>query len=82
MLHVMEPINQPHHFRRIDASRNMARFYVLSVEPMLFGGASMLRHWGRIGTRGHQKIELFDNASEATAALGKLASAKRKRGYA
>ncbi|WP_378941202.1 WGR domain-containing protein [Mesorhizobium sp. ANAO-SY3R2] len=62
--------------------RNMARFYVLSVEPTLFGGASILWHWGRIGTRGHQKIELFDNAAEATDALEKLASTKRKRGYA
>ena len=31
--------------RRIDRSRNMARFYALSVEPDLFGGAALVRQW-------------------------------------
>ncbi|WP_145926033.1 WGR domain-containing protein [Shinella sp. HZN7] len=34
-------------FRRIDAMRNMARFYMLSLEPTLFGEVAVLRHWGR-----------------------------------
>ncbi|WP_159650744.1 WGR domain-containing protein, partial [Bosea sp. 125] len=32
--------------RRIDPTRNMRRFYVLSVQPTLFGGVSLVRHWG------------------------------------
>jgi len=32
--------------RRIDAERNMWRFYRLAVEPDLFGGASLVRQLG------------------------------------
>ena len=38
--------------RRIDPARNMRRFYRLSIQPDLFGGASLVREWGRIGARG------------------------------
>ena len=68
--------------RRLDPSRNMARFYVLSLQPTLFGEASLVRHWGRIGTRGRQKVEFFETGEGAMAALAKLAEKKRKRGYA
>ena len=68
--------------RRLDPSRNMARFYVLSLQPTLFGDASLVRHWGRIGTRGRQKVELFETGEGAMAALVKLSEKKRKRGYA
>ncbi|MGO7014944.1 WGR domain-containing protein, partial [Rhizobium johnstonii] len=42
---------QPYHLyiERIDPSKNMARFYALSIEPNLFGGTSLVRSWGRIG---------------------------------
>ncbi|WP_343044844.1 WGR domain-containing protein [Allomesorhizobium camelthorni] len=40
------------HLRRIDPDRNMARFYNLTIEPTLFGTASLVREWGRIGTFG------------------------------
>ncbi|MCA1304938.1 WGR domain-containing protein [Nitratireductor aquimarinus] len=46
--------------KRIDPARNMARYYTLSVEPTLFGDAALVRQWGRIGTRGQFKINLFD----------------------
>ena len=39
------------HLRRIDPAQNMRRFYSLSIQPTLFGGASLIRDWGRIGTR-------------------------------
>lgn len=68
--------------RRLDPSRNMARFYVLSIQPTLFDEVSLVRHWGRIGTQGRQKIELFDTSEGASAALAKLTEKKRKRGYA
>ena len=38
--------------RRIDAAQNMARFYLLDVQPDLFGGWSLIREWGRIGRAG------------------------------
>ncbi|QRG10307.1 WGR domain-containing protein (plasmid) [Xanthobacter dioxanivorans] len=38
--------------RRIDPSRNMARFYMLTVQPSLFGEWCLVREWGRIGSPG------------------------------
>ncbi|WP_247419007.1 WGR domain-containing protein [Bradyrhizobium sp. 159] len=29
----------------------MARFYVLPIEPPLFGDTALLREWGRLGQR-------------------------------
>jgi predicted DNA-binding WGR domain protein len=32
--------------RRIDAARNMRRFYRLDMQPDLFGGVLLVRQWG------------------------------------
>jgi predicted DNA-binding WGR domain protein len=66
---------------RVDTARNMARFYAMSIEPTLFGGRSLVRNWGRIGTRGRYKIELFDDEATAERALARLARIKCGRGY-
>jgi predicted DNA-binding WGR domain protein len=67
--------------RRIDPDRNMRRYYRLSVEPDLFGGASLVREWGRIGARGQGLSELHPDEGQAIDALLKLAKVKRRRGY-
>ncbi|MBY5754891.1 WGR domain-containing protein [Rhizobium leguminosarum bv. viciae] len=66
---------------RIDPALNMARFYHLSIQPTLFGGSSLVRNWGRIGTMGQQKVELFDTPGEAAAAHERMAGRKLRRGY-
>ncbi|MGY4437513.1 WGR domain-containing protein [Bradyrhizobium sp. LM2.3] len=33
---------------RRDPARNMARFYVLTIEPTLFGDTALVREWGRV----------------------------------
>jgi predicted DNA-binding WGR domain protein len=43
---------------RIDPARNMARFYVLSIEPTLFEDLALVRRWGRIGSAGRERIDL------------------------
>ena len=35
---------------RCDPTCNMARYYVLSIEPSLFGDATLIREWGRVWT--------------------------------
>ncbi len=60
---------------RIYNQCNMAWFYKIDVQPMLFGERSVVREWGRIGragaeTRGAADIALIDKWSE-----------KPKRGY-
>lgn len=68
-------------FRRIDPSRNMARFYLLSLQPTLFGEIAVERHWGRIGTRGRTASRLYGSIEKAAEALERLARAKKRRGY-
>lgn len=71
----------PVHLRRIDPTQNMRRFYMLAVQPTLFGGASVIRNWGRIGTIGQSMMQTFDRPEEAGDALSRLERSKRRRGY-
>jgi predicted DNA-binding WGR domain protein len=71
----------PVHLHRIDASQNMQRFYSLAIQPTLFGGASVIRHWGRIGSGGQTMMETFDDVQDADTALSRIERAKRRRGY-
>ncbi len=67
---------------RIDASRNMRRYYRLDVQPDLFGVWLLIREWGRIGQPGQTRVESFRTIGEAHAALQRQQLAKRSRGYA
>ena len=66
---------------RFDPSCNMARYYVLSIEPSLFGDATLIRQWGRIGQLGQRRVELYENQSLAVEALETWLERKRRRGY-
>ena len=65
--------------RRIDPARNMRRFYRLSVQRDLFGRASLVREWGRIGFRGQMMVETHPDEGKAITALMKLAAVKKRR---
>lgn len=67
--------------RRIDATRNMARYYAISIEPTLFGEVAVVRLWGRIGKSGGTRSDLFQSEREAATYFLKLARRKRRRGY-
>ena len=71
------PVNLTH----IDPERNMARFYGIEVQPTLFGEVSVLRNWGRIGTKGRGMMVTYEDENQAAAALQKLDKQKRRRGY-
>lgn len=77
----MERLSASLHLERVDAARNMARFYRLSVEPTLFGDAALVREWGRIGTLGRRRLDLFADVAAAGEALSRLSVAKLRRGY-
>jgi len=34
--------------QRVDASRNMARYYMLAIQPTLFGETAVVRRWNLI----------------------------------
>lgn len=69
------------HLHRIDATQNMRRFYGIAIQPTLFGGASVIRNWGRIGAGGQTMMETFDHPDDANMALLRLERTKRRRGY-
>ncbi|MCO6425056.1 WGR domain-containing protein [Sinorhizobium meliloti] len=48
----------------------------MSIDPDLFGGSSLVRRWGPIGTRGKERIDLFEYDHFLF-----LARQKRARGY-
>jgi predicted DNA-binding WGR domain protein len=66
---------------RIDPAQNMARFYCLALQPTLFGEVSVVRAWGRLGTRGRTKIQSYQKGEQAADAFARLEKAKRRRGY-
>ena len=76
-------VTQPYHLHieRTVAEKNMARFYALSIQPTLFGDVSLVRSWGRIGTRGQQMVQLFSNEKLAVGMFLEVLNKKRKRGY-
>ncbi|WP_082837329.1 WGR domain-containing protein [Labrenzia sp. OB1] len=69
----MQSLRHPVFLTRIDPHRNMARFYVLSVEPTLFGDYAVQRRWGRLGTSGRSRSDLFPDLVSAHARKGRVA---------
>lgn len=55
--------------KRIDPACNMKRFYRMTVLRDLFGGSSLIREWGRIGTRGQTLIEHHPDEGQAINSL-------------
>jgi predicted DNA-binding WGR domain protein len=72
-----------HHLvlHRIDPEQGIQRFYSLMIERDLFGIVRLVRNWGRIGTDGQEKVEVYASELEAGQALEAIAAAKRRRGY-
>lgn len=72
----------PTHLEHRDPETNCFRFYRIDIQPTLFGGWSLVRNWGRIGTWGRQAVSLFDTRSEAEAERASFVKSKCRRGYA
>lgn len=66
---------------RIDASKNMARYYAMTIEPNLFGEACLIHRWGRIGARGQRREHHFAREEEAVRLFLQLLRKRRSRGY-
>lgn len=48
------------YIERTDPAKNMARYYVLSIEPTLFSTLCLTRRWDRIGSGGQSVEHHFD----------------------
>ena len=75
------PVQCPVDLVRIDPKKNMARFYGIDLQPTLFGEVSVVRCWGRIGTRGRTMSVTYRDNAQAVDAREKLENQKRRRGY-
>jgi predicted DNA-binding WGR domain protein len=69
------------HFTRIELSRNMRRFYVVSLAPTLFGEWTLLCEWGRIGSPGTVRTTSFERKEEAERAEQHTIKRRLARGY-
>jgi predicted DNA-binding WGR domain protein len=74
------PLPIKHHLvlHRIDPEQGIRRLYSLMIERDLFGIVHLVRKWGRIGTGGHGKVEIYDNEIAAGEELEAVAWAKRR----
>jgi predicted DNA-binding WGR domain protein len=68
---------------RTDHARRMARFYVLDVQPDLFGAWCFIREWGPHRTAGSvaPRPLPYPTEDEAKEALARQRRAKERRGY-
>ena len=66
---------------RRDPSCNMARFYVLAIEPTLFGDMALVREWGRTGSSGRRRLDLHSDKTSAAKSLDLWLARKTRRGY-
>jgi predicted DNA-binding WGR domain protein len=76
-------IAQPYqlYVERTDGTKNMARYYAMSIEPTLFGDACLIRRWGRIGAGSQKLVQHFEREEEAVRLFLELLKQKRSRGY-
>jgi predicted DNA-binding WGR domain protein len=56
-------------------------YYTLSIQKDLFGGAALVRCWGRSGRKNMRRCENYRNEGEAANALAEIVTRHRKRGY-
>jgi predicted DNA-binding WGR domain protein len=59
----------------------MHRFYAMHLAPLLFGEWVLVAEWGRIGSPGTVRQQVFETPELAQVALTKRQSAKIRRGY-
>ena len=65
----------------IDPPKNKQRFYMLQIQPDLWGGVSLVREYGRLGQPGRVLSRWFNAEADALNYLGQLQVQKLKRGY-
>jgi len=68
-------------FEKIDAAKNMSRYYQLQVLPDLFGGFVLVCEWGRIGRQGQEQRHHFATMEEAVKALEQRSQKRERRNY-
>jgi predicted DNA-binding WGR domain protein len=66
---------------RVDAGKNMWRYYRLDLQPDLFGLWLLVKEWGRIGQPGQSHMTSFATIDDAQRAFELQRRIKERRGY-
>lgn len=66
---------------RRDPEQGRAQFFSLMIERDLFDTIRLVRHWGYVGSKGQEKVEIFSDETQAAQALEACANAQRHKGY-
>lgn len=66
---------------RVDPTKNMARFYAMSLQVTLFAECSLVREWGRIGNAGQVRETHHTTPQEAQALSEQILKRKLRKGY-
>ena len=67
---------------RIDPAQNMARWYVVGVQPTLFDKISVVCGWGRIGTAYERwRVLPVGSQEQADEMATRIVEKKTRRGY-
>ena len=66
---------------RTQAGCERARFYVLAIEPPLFGDTAPVRPRGRIGATGRRRLDLHADDGRAAETLNVWLKRKTRRRY-
>ena len=67
--------------RRTDPEGTIRRFYLVTVQPDLFGGAALVAESGQLGSPGLTTTRFFPDEGLAADALSEIAKRKVKQGY-
>jgi predicted DNA-binding WGR domain protein len=66
---------------RVRPAANEWHYYRMEIWPDRFGHALLVRHWGRIGTAGHHRLDQYPDPGAAISALSDIFPAKHRRAY-
>lgn len=64
---------------RINADKNMYRFYHLEIQQDLFGEWCCIREWGRIGRTGRMRVVPYPTQHEAESTLHRQVAVKQRK---
>ncbi|QRM32961.1 WGR domain-containing protein [Microvirga sp. VF16] len=82
MPEVHSPVRHHLVLYRRDPEQGRAKFFSLMIERDLFGTIRLVRHWGFVGAKGQEKVEIFPNEAKAADALERWADIQRQKGFA
>ena len=66
---------------RIDRTRNIDRFYFVTVLPNLFGDWTVMREWGRRGSPGTVRLSSYALLNEAEITEQRTIKRRLQHGY-